>query len=229
MGVEFKIWCRECKERVTLHKLSEREEVVQSIINGTLEPNLEDLPEWVKLLVESHRMWQIEESINFKKRHPKCDLFLYNDHMDIDDQEGTYYPEVDYDKPLPRTKDFEKNIIEKTRKYIEYDDRDTHTGPFITNRYSLPYGYEKREDLVIKIPVKGPIKKLVHKYYGQGMDSEMGMQKHIEYIYVIDEQKLFFTYSSCGLSGRIISKKDLEEEIGSLKCSTRIYFEVVEL
>lgn len=227
MGVEYQIRCSEHKERVVLHKLRETYEPVRMIVEGVFKSSeLLNLPNWVKPLIDERSMWQIKTALEFRERHPKCDLFLWNDHADFGDEEGPFYPEMDKTKPLPRTKEFEKNILEKTRMYIEFEDRDTHEGPFITNRYALPYGYEKREDLLVKIPVTGPIKKLVSKW--NGMEEHMlGASEHIEFIYVTEDGRLF-KYSPMGSCGEFITEEKLKKDIDIAAKSHYVDFKVIE-
>ncbi len=230
MGVEYQIRCGKCKERVVLHKLRESYEPVQQIVDGIFKySDLLELPEWIRALVDERRMWQIKEALKFKERHPNCELFLWNDHADYDDDEGPFYPEMDKEKTLPRTEEFEENMKENSRLYVE--------GGFITNRYSLPYDYMTREDLIIKIPCREPTRKLIYKYPDFNVDGVEEEQVYVEYILVAKDEGhgpyssegRLFKYSPMGGSGVFITPEDLEAEIKKLLENSRMDFEVVEL
>lgn len=231
MGVEYEIRCEKCKERVILYKLRESYEPVRQIVDGVFKSSeLLQLPDWVKALIDDHRMWQIKESLKFKERHPNCELFFWNDHADFDDEEGPFYPEMDEKKTLPRTEEFEANMKEKSRLYVK--------DGFITNRHGLPYDYMDREDLIKKIPCGEPIRKLIYKYptyEADGFDGEW--EEYVEYILVAKDEGYgpyssegrLFKYSPRSMSGCFISPEDLEVEIETLKNRPERDFEVVEL
>jgi len=99
MGVEFEIRCSKCKERVILYKLREAFEPVRRIVDGSLVP----LPhsEWLEALTNERSLWQIKQALKFTQRHRSCEPHLWNDHADLGDDEGPFYPEMDEDKTLP--------------------------------------------------------------------------------------------------------------------------------
>lgn len=233
MGVEYEIRCEKCKERVILYKLRESYEPVQRIVDGVFKSSeLLQLPDWVKALIDDSRMSQITDALKFKDRHPHCELFLWNDHAGYDDDEGPFYPKMDEDKALPRTEEFEKNMKEKSRLYVELWSGEDG-GNFITNRHSLPYDYMDREDLIIKIPCGKPIKELISKY--PGIDGEL--EEYVEHILVAKDEGhgpyssegRLFRYSSRGMSGRFITPEQLEADIKERTENSRMGFEVVEL
>lgn len=218
MGVEFEIRCSKCKERVILYKLREAFEPVRRIIDGSLEPISHS--DWLDALTGELSLWQVKQALKFTQRHHSCELLFWNDHADFD-EEGRYYPEMDEDSPLPRTEEFEANMKEKSRLYVE--------DGFITNRYSLPYDYNRREDLIVKIPCEGPVQKLIQKYMGQGgIDGEWGEQVYVEYILTTEDGRLF-KYTPMGTFGEFITPEELEAEIDKFTENPRIDFKVVEL
>lgn len=172
MGVDYYIICRKHKEKVWIYSLPsyESEAVVKKFLRGTLTmESLENIPVWAKHFLNDMYIGRLKETAKFRERHPDCKLILMNDHMDHDDDEIRYYAEVDYDSPVDRTEVFLENIRTKSpmsvrsivsmephkvyRKIIEKVLSECSEAKFVLKN-SLPWGYLKREDLILLIPVK---------------------------------------------------------------------------